>query len=285
VIAFSRLGKRSRLGNHLFQYAFLRTVARGLNVPFYCPPWAGDRIFHLDDDAERATAPEGIVLEYLEPPHCTGYDEEARRISDGTDVTGYFQSPRYFDRNAVLSWYRFREEAVDSVRNAYRHVDFANSVGLHVRMGDFVTDYADTFYVARAGYYRRALKMVPRNRSIVVFSDDVPSARKHLGDLRAAVTYIEGHEPHEVLFLQSLCRDFICSPSSFSWWGAWLNRYPDKVVIAPGEGPFRPGSSVRNDDFWPEDWLKIRALWPFVDHRLFVVNKLRARRAFWKLFR
>ena len=59
MISFERLGEEG-LGNQLFQYAFLRSMARRLGVSFYCPSWIGDQVFDLDDGGERAAAPVGI---------------------------------------------------------------------------------------------------------------------------------------------------------------------------------------------------------------------------------
>lgn len=273
MISFSTLGTRSGFGNHLFQYAFLRSTARRLGVKFYCPKWIGDSVFCLDDKNERAEAPTGIVSEYREPYDCTGLNESALQIGDGTNIQGYFQTEKYFDREQVHRWYRFKEEKIADIQTRFHHVNFASSVGLQVRLGDFVTVYGDLFYVARRSYYKRAIKLVPRKDSIVVFSDDVPRARILLGDLGTPVTFIEDYEPYEGLYLESQCRDFICSPSTYGWWGAWLNSYPDKVVIAPKEGPFRPGAPVRNDDFWPDNWIKIQALRHGLDHYQVIVKK------------
>jgi hypothetical protein len=275
VISFSSLGGRSRLGNHLFQYAFVRTTARKLGVRFYCPRWTGDGVFDLRDEAERADGPENIKRIYQEPTDCTGLNESALCITDGTEIRGYFQTEKYLLREQVCQWYSFKEQSIAQVRSRYKNVDFENSVGLSVRLGDFQTVYGDLFYVPRRSYYVRALELVQRRRSIVLFSDDVEGALSLLGNLGLPIIVAKDYEPYEGLYLQSRCRDFICSPSTYSWWGAWLNRYPDRIIVAPSEGPFRPGAPVTNGDYWPETWVKIPALragldryWPTKQRRL-----------------
>ena len=59
MISFSKLGSFGRLGNQLFQYAFLRSTAARLGTRFHCPQWIGDRVLHLDDAA-------------LQLPHAAG---------------------------------------------------------------------------------------------------------------------------------------------------------------------------------------------------------------------
>lgn len=183
MISFSKLGTRSGLGNHLFQYVFLRTSARRLGVKFYCPAWIGDQIFCLNDSGEKADIPSGIIYEYKEPYSYTGLNEAALGINDGTEIQGYFQTEKYFDRNNVLQWYRFKEDKIASIRERFKHIDLANSVGLSVRLGDFITTYGDIFYAANRDYYLRALELTPRQNKIVVFSDDIKNAKILLGDL------------------------------------------------------------------------------------------------------
>ncbi len=260
MISFSRLGHHGRLGNQLFQYAFLRSHARRLSVPFHCPEWIGDSIFHLGDEAERAPFPEGVRHLYVEPVHRTGFNLTSLEVADGTDVLGYFQTARYFDGEAVRRWFSFREERVAAVRSRFRHLDFSSSAGLHLRFGDFMTTGREDFYTPRRRYYRQALGLLARK-----------AARAYLGSLGASCQFVEGNEPYEDLYLQTLCRDFICAPSTFSWWGAWLNAHPDKVIVVPSEGPFRPGSPFQNTAFWPDDWIRLQALGGILDHRHSVI--------------
>ena len=280
MIAFQRLGAPGLgLGNALFQYAFLRTTARRLGVKYYCPPWIGDSVFCLDDEDERLQSlPNHPMEKYEEPSNYTGLNASALHIRNETDIEGYFQTEKYFQRDRVLEWYRFKEEAITRIRQRYEGINFEHSVGIGVRLGDFATTEGDLYYVPQHNFYTRALALVERRERIVVFSDDVHGARRFLGDLGAPTTYIENYRPYEGLFLHSLCRDFICSPSTYSWWGAWLMGHPDRIIVAPEEGSFRPGAPVSNHEYWPENWITIPALRRGLDHYRVVTKKRLARR-------
>ncbi len=64
----------------------------------------------------------------------------------------------------------------------------------------------------------------------------------------------------------SLCHDFFLGVSTLAWWGAWLNSYNDKTIIAPKEGMSRPGSGWSCADHYCEDWVAIKALNGMWDH-------------------
>ena len=69
------------------------------------------------------------------------------------------------------------------------------------------------------------------------------------------VTHNVGDKNYEDLRLMSVCKHNIIANSSFSWWGAWLNDNPDKIVIAPKK--WFNNSSVKNDELIPEKWIQI----------------------------
>jgi hypothetical protein len=55
----------------------------------------------------------------------------------------------------------------------------------------------------------------------------------------------------------SMCANNIIANSTFSWWGAWLNNNPDKVVVSPNQW-FGPSKGDRNlNDLIPKNWIKI----------------------------
>jgi hypothetical protein len=59
----------------------------------------------------------------------------------------------------------------------------------------------------------------------------------------------EGH-----LALMSACKNFIIPNSSFSWWGAWLSKNKDKIVIVPKKWS---GMKFIRFDVFPKEWIKI----------------------------
>ena len=66
------------------------------------------------------------------------------------------------------------------------------------------------------------------------------------------IEHNQGNESYNDMRLMSLCRHHIIANSSFSWWGAWLNPKPDKIVIAPKKW-FANDNSV--EDLFPKGWV------------------------------
>jgi hypothetical protein len=276
MISFKTLGQHGRLGNQLYQYAFLRTTAQRLGVKFFCPEWRGDKIFLLNDEHERSRVPAPMKTLYRQPLENCGFVESALHIEDGTDIIGFFQAERYFDRGKVTRWYTFRPESVRAAQESYRHIDLAQCTGIHLRFGDMKAN--PNYVVLSPRYYARALSRVRHRQHVLVFSDDADEARKHLRSVSENFLYVEGNEDFEELYLMTRCRDFVCSMSTFSWWGAWLNEQPDKIVIAPPEGT-RPGSVVRCPDFCCPGWIPLDTMRFIVDdYRFFMWQRQWQRR-------
>jgi hypothetical protein len=132
-------------------------------------------------------------------------------------------------------------------------------VAVHVRRGDYVA-HRDFGGIATEEYYQKAsrilLKTLPHAR-FYVFSDDISWCMEHL-HLPGMTIYIDAPhlQDHEELILMSKCKHNIIANSSFSWWGAWLNDNPEKIVIAPAKW------SNLHDKNWyrdiiPDHWMRI----------------------------
>jgi hypothetical protein len=262
MIYFSELGQQGKLGNQLFQYAFLRATAQRLGVKFYCPSWIGDDIFLLQDSQEKGQKPAHISKKYVEPGNYTGINATAFDIQDETDINGWFQTEKYWDRDTIKRWYTFRQSKFERVTEKYLKVDFARCGGIHLRFGDKVSSIGSraTYYVAPPQFYSRAISLMSNSRQIVVFTDEVEEAKNFLKPLKIDFLYIEGNEGWEDLYLMTLCHDFAISTSTISWWGAFLNQFPDAKIMAPAEGSYRTGCYIRNQDYLCPEWIKIKTL-------------------------
>lgn len=263
IVSFTQLGKVWRLGNQMFQYAFLRLTARRLGVKFYCPAWKGQDIFLLNDSSEKSSIPNSIQKVYPQDRNFfLGFHPDALKIEKSLDIQGYFMSEKYFtDKNLVRSWFSFNPQNLIHVIEKYQNIDFWQSCALHLRFSDMLE--VDRVFSPSKRYYHNALKIVGKEKNILVFSDDIASAKKFLKWFSYNFIFMENNKDSEDLYLISLCHDCICSVSSFSWWGAWLNTYHDKIIIYPNKR-YTIWAPLQNNDFWPDSWIWIdsgRKIW------------------------
>jgi hypothetical protein len=69
-------------------------------------------------------------------------------------------------------------------------------------------------------------------------------------------TFIENESNIIDLIFMSICSNNIIGNSTFSWWSAYLNKAPNKVVIAPNTNWFGGQlSSLDRSDLFPESWI------------------------------
>lgn len=167
------------------------------------------------------------------------YMPSALKVAHNAYFTGNWLSPKYFEniRAKLLADLTLREPFSPEGAQAATEITNAGdiAVALHVRRGDFLkyekfAQIPPSYYEDALAYLREKLGSV----SLFVFSDDLEYVKTHikLGD---RVTFVSGRgiSDYEELVLLSRCRHAIIANSTFSWWGAWLNANPSKIVIAP----------------------------------------------------
>ena len=184
------------------------------------------------------------------------------------DLTGNFyldgnwQSEKYFGKHADVIKKDLRILTSPSPENKKwgEFISQNNCVCLHVRRGDYVTDSIAKQHVGTCSidYYNRAIEYVAdrvNDPVFIVFSDDIPWARAHIPICSPVyyMTHNNGDTDYEDLRLMSLCNHFITANSSFSWWGAWLGDYEDKIVVCP-ERWYNDGMK---NNIIPDRWVKI----------------------------
>jgi hypothetical protein len=131
-------------------------------------------------------------------------------------------------------------------------------VSLHLRRGDYKL-YNEGRSLLPVAYYRDAIQAIGErvaNPTYFVFSDEMAFARESLPEFESMVFVDHNTEEsaHEDLRLMSACRHHIIANSTFSWWGAWLNPNPEKVVVVPDPWYLRRPHT----DLIPPRWRRIK---------------------------
>jgi len=88
----------------------------------------------------------------------------------------------------------------------------------------------DIHPIATEKYIERAVKEIGEYSHVFVFSDDKEWVKENLKFEN--VTYVEDEDYRE-MWLMSLCKNNIIVNSTFSWWGSFLNKNPNKKIVAP----------------------------------------------------
>lgn len=183
---------------------------------------------------------------------------------DDTILDGYWQSEAFFDDKAEAIRRDLTLSSPPQGRNAEMLMRIAeaaeSAVAVHVRRGDYVTEARASAVhgVCGADYYRRAAVILSnrvKHPRWFFFSDDIEWARANILTDAERRVFVEGNvdAAHEDIRLMVAARHFIIANSSFSWWGAWLNAAPDKIVVAP-KNWFHTDRSTKY--LIPEKWVQ-----------------------------
>ncbi|MDR1405851.1 MAG: alpha-1,2-fucosyltransferase [Prevotellaceae bacterium] len=270
---------QGRLGNQMFQYAFFHyllqrgeTVRLDSSAPFIrrqgqieverafeavarnphrLPYWKA-RPFYLAGDVLKK-----IFRNNLQ----TDREQPARKA---IWWKGYWQEYRYPEavKDVLLRDFRFAPVSDAKNREMLSLIAATNAVSIHVRRGDYAKPRVRVTFgdICTEDYYHRAVAYVRQKTDrpqFFVFSDDLQWAKDNLS-LPGAV-YVDGNTGpagFRDMLLMSRCRHHIIANSTFSWWGAWLNQTPGKIVVAPakwGHNQFKNFSET----LLPPSWHRI----------------------------
>lgn len=183
--------------------------------------------------------------------------QELPIIGDVAIIDGFFQSEKYFKNHEkeIKKLFKPTKEIIKIINDKYSNILSGRTTSIHVRRGDYVR-HPQHHPIQTLEYYQKGIELTKDKTDLyVVFSDDVEWCKKHFqGD---NVTFIEKEKDYIEIYLMSMCDNNIIANSSFSWWGAWLNNNPDKIVVGPKRW-FGPAYNHFNtNDIIPENWIKI----------------------------
>lgn len=283
------------IGNQMFQYATGRRVAKINNIHLKLDTSSfvkedketTPRIFKLDHfniDTEIATKQDIRYFKKFKKVHTKilgriynplfandskyiteigyGFNPGILNLKDDIYLDGYWQSEKYFKdiRDTLIKEFSLKTPGTAFEEQA-QIITNHNAISIHIRRGDYVsnTSLAKNYGVCGLDYYMEAIELVTQkveNPHFFIFSDDISWAKENL-KITYSHSYVSSEyiKDYEEIILMSKCKYNIIANSSFSWWGAWLNNNPNKIVIAPKKW-FRDESWIPKDII-PETWLRI----------------------------
>lgn len=180
-------------------------------------------------------------------------------------LEGYFQSEKYFKdiQKEILTLFEFKIKFSSKVLNILDKINNSESVSIHLREYDeMLKNKRENIYdFNRKQYYEKAILKIKKkiNRPVFfIFSDNIKWAKNLINLQGFKVYYVSDRKSltqFDDLFLIKSCKHNIIANSSFSWWGAWLNLNPNKIVISPKVWIQSKQYSYR--DVVPVNWLKV----------------------------
>ena len=261
------------LGNQMFQYALLRSLrerdrdARA-NLGFYqkypeamrfclTEVFPNINIMFVEDEIfeelngrwriirEQADVLEKYMLNYtdrffwVEKPLGI-YDKHLFETKNCVFV-GYWQTEKYFRniRNRLLLDYSFSQGDANFEQLKKEFSTNKSYVSVHIRRGDYL-EYPHYYgNLAETEYYEAAMEYINarvQHPIYVYFSDDIQWVKKRFHDNSGIFIESSMFDDYCMWYdmcLMSCCSHNIIANSTYSWWGAWLNRNEEKIVIAP----------------------------------------------------
>lgn len=194
---------------------------------------------------------------FLEKGHQ--YHPDIFKTSTNVFLSGFWQSENYFSkyREQLLNIFTFKSDYLKGIDNELKLISNSNSVSLHVRRGDYIENKnANSFHgVCSLDYYEQALLYLENLNSemeVFIFSDDIEWCKQNL-KLKHGHHYVDNNSVYKDFFLMKNCKHNIIANSSYSWWAAWLNTNPSKMVIAPKKW----NNTTFENTIVPDNWIKL----------------------------
>jgi len=263
MITFKDLGMMGRLGNQMFQFATLHGVAKRLGlsygVSFQNTKYTSDyQRLCLNDgfdlDLKSLDIPSDHQTKTVHVHTAAAYDPSIFKIKDGTDISGYYQSPKYFAHCAeeIKRLFTFKQKYQDVCNKFLESFGDVHLASLHVRRTDYIGN--DGIFETPLTSFVDVVSKLPSNGVLFVYSDDVNWCKLFL---KRVIKYniifpcdIIPVDKFNDMYSMTQMNTNIIANSTFSWWGAYLNTKSSAVYI--------PQKWYKNDDhsteFYVDGW-------------------------------
>ena len=265
MIGYNELGNNGQLGNQMFQYASLIGIAKNRNFDWAIPPreefgaryntWHNNIICSIHDCFKLPLAVNQKIINgpvVNEPaPHFS--EELFQQCPDNVSIFGYLQDEKYFKhiKRDIINEFDFLDNIKEMSNHIIKKYKDKKKVSIHIRRTDYL-HHLDVRSVPTLHYYTQAMSLF-QDATFFVFSDDIEWCKAQPTFNGKNIVFSETNNTYVDLYIMSLCEHNIIANSSFSWWGSYLNKNPNKKIIAPPKHRwlnYRDASHI-----YLEDWV------------------------------
>lgn len=249
--------EKNYFGNQLFQFCSGLGISKKLGFDFKIakksePVRLGSSRLEECFDIPSKFLTESIEIIHTYKEKKIGFDPNVYTIKDNTDLSGWFQSPKYFFdlKEEIFEILKFKQELLIKANQIWDSLDLKKpSVSIHVRRGDYIQSALHP--VCDKEYYEEAKELFP-DHNFFVFSDDPNWCEENMKEPVV-------HSGNDLIdfILMSKCNNHIIANSTFSWWAAWLNKSENKTIVAPQKWFKDSNKFYTFKDIYCESWIVI----------------------------
>jgi hypothetical protein len=279
---------QGRLGNQLFEYAFVYAVSKKLGTSFYIDQSVErstvDKYFKPLDSRKKNIIGSLFLIDgyknlfsfYLRKFYYNNspilknlaidkyaWNETPVSIRDWTLYQGFFQSEQFFydAKDLIKANFIIKENFTEEFNRKFGELYRGQTIiAVHIRQTDYKnlqhTQLGSEDITLPIRYYKKIIAGYNgKNVHFIFVSDDVTFVTDNFSDIPNKT--ISGDT--EIIDLQHLMNADVCviSNSSYGWWGAWLNSKKDKIVYCP---KYYMGYHLKKeipDNIYPADWIQV----------------------------
>lgn len=243
-----------RFGNFLFEAAATIGYAKRHNLEFTIPTTTMDAtkhpIFlqHLVNKNYNPSLPSHGIKERSHAYQELNFDEAWR--NENIILNGYFQSERYFAE--------YRDEIIQ-LFGFYNEFKTPNTTSIFVRRGDYLK-HPNHFTISSPEYFHSSMDYVHEKtgcEKFIVCSDDIAWCRENIKRDDYEIEFSNGLPFDIEMKYMASCDNHIGSGSTFSWWAAWFNQNPNKIVVMPKNWFGERLNNLDQKDVCPESWVRL----------------------------
>ncbi|MEY3946950.1 MAG: hypothetical protein RJB03_1656 [Bacteroidota bacterium] len=265
------------LGNQLFQYAAARALAYKtgrviIDTTYYNKDYSVRNLGVNCFKIKASVLPKNLITKIFKNGSrlnlllsslglFSSIKEEVFKVNTNlinrlgflTHIEGYWQSSDYFEHLRPILLKELEPKHMPSLP---AFID-SRTIAVHVRRTDYLKD--DRYGFIGTEYYTRAMQYLSQkihSAKFVIFSDDINWCKSYFkGENILFFDEPEWKEDYLQLYLMAQCPYQIIANSSFSWWSAWLNQHPEKIIVRPLT-PFND-PSLLYENYYPINWIPL----------------------------